>query len=118
MAIFPEDVSGALNALEKEKLTAKEFEQGLTLQIVSVEKVQSQWGAGEEDRIVEKGILEEGQQFKYTFKDSEGLTRTMYSTSLPLAVAMQRAEINYGDWLRIKREGKGTTTKYIVEKVV
>lgn len=103
--------------MDKEKIKAAEFEKGLTLELVSVEKTKSQFGAAEDSSIVERGILEEGEQFVYTFKDSEGLTRKHYSTSFPLCIAMQKAELNYGDWVLVKREGKSKDTKYTVEKV-
>lgn len=115
--IFPDSVNKAIEAMDKEKIKAVEFEAGLTLQLVSVEKVKSQFGAAEDSSIVEREILEEGEQFVYTFKDLEGLTRKHYSTSFPLCIAMQKAELNYGDWVLIKREGKSKDTKYTVEKV-
>lgn len=116
MSVFPPEVNSALEKMNKEKIKAGEFEKGLVLQFVSVEKQKSQWGASEDSSIVEKGILEEGEQFLYTFKDSEGDNRRFYSHSFPFLIAMQGAELNEGDWLNISRTGKLKDTKYTVEK--
>src|SRR3990167_3559961 len=114
--IFDPKTNAALIAMNKERVKAVEFEDRLTLQFVSVEKISSQYGAAEDSSIVERGILEEGEQFVYTFKDKEGDTRKFYSTSFPFLIAMQGAEINENDWLHIKREGKARETKYTIEK--
>ncbi len=114
MNVFPDDVVTALSKMDKEKIKAVEFEAGLTLTFVSVEKAKSQYGAAEDSAIVERGILEEGEQFVYTFTDSGGDTRKFYSTSFPFLIAMNGAEINEGDSLFIKREGKAKETKYVV----
>lgn len=115
--VFPADVTEALNKMDKEKIKAAEFENGLTLEFVGVEKVKSQYGAAEDSSIVERGILEEGEQFVYTFKDSDGDTRKLYSTSFPFLIAMNQAELNIGDTVLITRKGKLKETKYTVEKV-
>jgi len=115
MSIFPPEVNKALEAMDKEKIKAAEFEGGLTLQFVKVEKTKSQYGAAEDSSIVERGILEEGEQFVYTFKDSEGDFRKLYSTSFPFLIAMKQAELNEGDWITITRTGKLKDTKYTVE---
>lgn len=117
MNIFDDKVTNALKAMDKEKIRAVEFEDGLTLQFISVERTKSQYGAAEDSSIVERGVLEEGEQFVYTFKDKEGDLRKFYSTSFPFLIAMNGAEINKNDWLLIKREGKARETKYTVEKV-
>ena len=111
---FPPEVNAALNKMSKERIKASEFEQSLTLQFVSVEKIKSQFGATEDASIVERGVLEEGEQFLYTFKDKEGDTRRFYSHSFPFLIAMQSAEFNEGDWLTITRTGKAKETKYTV----
>ncbi len=116
-SIFPPEVSEALNKMDKEKIRATEFEKGLTLEFVNVEKVASQYGATEDSAIVERGILEEGHQFVYTFKDSDGDTRKLYSTSFPFLIAMNQAELNTGDKVLITRTGKLKDTKYSVDKV-
>lgn len=117
--IFDKQVNDAITAMDKEKISAKEFDgEGLTLQVVSVEKIKGQFGAAEESAIVERGILEEGQQFLYTFKDKDGLLRKHWSTSFPMCIAMQRAEINEGDWIKITRKGSGKDTNYEVDKVI
>ena len=115
-SIFPPEVSDALNKMDKEKIRAVEFEKGLTMEFVSVEKVKSQYGAAEDSSIVERGILEEGEQFVYTFKDIDGDTRKLYSASFPFLIAMNQAELNTGDQVLITRTGKLKDTKYTVEK--
>jgi len=115
--IFPKEVEKALSEMDKAVVKAPEFENGLTLQFKAVEKVRGKFGASEESSIVEKGILEEGEQFLYTFQDADGFTRKHYSTSFPLVIAMQQAEINFDDWILIKRTGKAAETRYTVEKV-
>lgn len=114
---FPPEVREAIANMDKEKIRAVEFEAGLTLQWVGVEKVKSQYGASEDARIVERGILEEGEQFLYTFKDQSGMVRKHYSTSFPLCTALNKVELNEGDWVQIQRSGKGTDTRYAAEKM-
>lgn len=117
MSIFPEEVKNALNAMSKESIRAAEFENVLTLQFLSVEKKKSQYGAQEDSSIVERGILDEGETFQYTFKDREGDTRKFYSHSFPFLIAMDKAELGEGDWVKITRTGKAKDTKYDIEKV-
>lgn len=117
MSIFPEGTNEALSKIALEKIKPIEFESGLTLQFKSVTKVKSQYGASEDASIVEKGILEEGEQFVFQFVDPTGLERKLYSTSFPFVIAMHGSELNIGDWVHIKRTGKTTDTKYIVTKV-
>ena len=114
--IFPPEVAAALTKMDKERIKAAEFEAGLTLQFVGVEKTKSQYGAAEDATIVERGILEEGEQFIYSFKDREGDLRKLYSTSFPFLIAMKQAELNEGDWVTVTRTGKLRDTKYVVEK--
>lgn len=116
-SIFPPEVTEALNKMEKAKIRAAEFEAGLTLEFVGVEKVKSMFGATEDSSIVERGILEEGEQFVYTFKDGEGDVRKLYSASFPFLISMNQAELNEGDKILITRTGKLKDTKYTVEKV-
>lgn len=118
MSIFGSDVDEAAQKLNMATIKAKEFEgKGLTLQFLSVEKIKSQYGAEADASIVEKGILDEGEQFLFKFKDAEGLDRKHYSTSMPFFIGMQQTEINEEDWLHIRREGVKDKTRYYVEKV-
>ena len=118
MSIFGKEVDATAEKLNKSKVKAKEFEgKGLTLQFLSVEKIKSQYGAEADASIVEKGILEEGEQFLFSFKDAEGDVRKHYSTSVPFFFAMQNVEINPNDWLHIRREGVKDKTRYQVEQV-
>lgn len=117
MGIFDKETEEKAEAMKKEIIKGKEFEQGLVLKALSVEKVKGQFGAAEDSRMVESGILEESEQFVYKFMDEEGLTRRHYSTSMPLFRGFTGAEIEPGDWVSIKREGNGQKTKYTVKKV-
>ena len=117
MSVFGKDVDAATAKMGGEWVKASEFEGGLTLKFKSVEKVKSQYGAEAKDGIVEKGILDEGATFRYVFEDSEGNTRKHDSSSFPLFIGMQQAEINENDWLAIKREGQKDKTRYTVEVV-
>lgn len=118
MAIFDDKTMEKASAGSSKWIKATDFaDKGLTLQIVSTEKVKSQYGASAESGLVEREILEEGESFRYSFKDVAGNERTHDSTSFPLFIGMQNAEINFGDWLHITREGKGDKTRYSVEKV-
>lgn len=118
MAIFDKNVEQAIKNLNKEIIKAAEFADGLTLKFMKVEKVKGKFGAAEDSNIVEKGVLEEGEQFLYSFQDTDGITRKHYSTSFPLVIALQQAEINEGDWITITRTGKSTDTRYTAEKTV
>ena len=118
MSIFGKEVDAAAEKINKAKLKAKEFEgKGLTLQFISVERIKSQYGAEADASIVEKGILDEGEQFLFVFKDAEGDNRLHYSTSVPFFFAMQKVEINQNDWLHIRREGVKDKTRYFIDKV-
>lgn len=117
MSIFPKDVQDAANKMNGAWIKGADFEEGLTLKIKATEKIKSQYGARAEDSIVEKNILEEGETFRYTFVDSEGVERRFDSASMPFFIAMQSAEFNFGDWLMIKREGKGDKTRYSAVRV-
>lgn len=118
MSIFGLEVDAAAEVLRKAKIKAKEFEgEGLVLQFLTVERVKSQYGAEAEASIVEKGILEEGEQFAFDFLDAEGTRRRLWSTSMPFFVSMQQAEISEGDWLKIRREGVKDKTRYSITKV-
>lgn len=118
MAIFDQDTMDAADKMNKAKLKAAEFEgKGLTLKIKSSEKVKSQYGAEADASIVEKGILEEGEQFRFVFEDAEGDSRFFYTTSMPFFIGMQQAELNFDDWLHIRREGVKEKTRYYVEVV-
>lgn len=108
----------AVEKMNKETIKAAEFEgNGLTLKFKSVEKAKSPYGAEADATIVEKGILEEGEQFVFHFEDAEGDARKHYSKSMPFFIGMQQAEINEDDWLLIKREGVKDKTRYTVEVV-
>lgn len=118
MSIFGKDVDEAADKLNKATIKAAEFEKkGLTLQFKSVERVKSQYGAEEDATIVERGILEEGEQFVFKFVDEEGIERKHYSKSMPFFIGMHQVEMNENDWLHIRREGVKDKTRYYVEIV-
>lgn len=99
-------------------IKGKEFEnEGLTLQFVSVSKEESsEYGAEESNSLVERGVLEEGERFVFTFKDTEGNERTFGTTSPGFVYAMNSAEINEGDNIHITRTGQAKKTRYSVDK--
>jgi len=117
MSIFGKEIDDAAEKANKAKIKASEFEQGLTLQFLSVERIKSQYGAEADSTIVEKGILEEGEQFLFHFNDKEGIKRHHYSTSMPFFIGMKQVKINEGDWINIKREGVKDKTRYTVTVV-
>lgn len=118
MAIFDQETMEKANSIGGAWIKAPEFDgDGLILQIKSVEKIKSQYGAKAEESIVEREILEEGEAFRFIFEDNTSTQRKHDSTSFPLFIAMQSSEFNVGDWLHIKREGKTDKTRYTAEKV-
>lgn len=118
MSIFGKDVDEAADKLNKATIKAAEFEKkGLILQFKSVERVKSQYGAEEDATIVERGILEEGEQFVFKFVDEEGVERKHYSKSMPFFIGMHQVEMNENDWIQIRREGVKDKTRYYVELV-
>ncbi len=117
MSIFGKDIDEKVSTMTNEWIKAEEFTKAPSFKFRGVEKVKSQYGGKEENSIVEKGILEIGETFRYLFEDVEGNQRKHDSTSFPLFIAMQEAEINEGDWLKISKEGVTTKTRYYVEVV-
>lgn len=117
---MPSDVKEASNKLTSNWLKGADFEgEGLTLQIAKpMEKVSSQYGAEEDDYLVENNILEKGQTFRYTFTDTEGKERKIDSCSTPFFIGFKQVEeLGIGDWVKITRTGKTDKTRYTVEKV-
>lgn len=116
MALFDEETME--RAGKSDWYTGADFEgDGLTVQIKKVEKVKSQYGATSDNGMVERGILKEGETFRYTFADKDGTEKNLDSHSMPFMIAMQGAEFNIEDWLHIKRTGKLRDTRYTAEKV-
>jgi len=114
--IFDKEISKKL--MTNQYLKGTDFEnEGITLTFKGVEKVKARFGASEDSKLVEKGILEEGEAFKYSFEDADGNERIFESHSMPFAVAMNTAEVNEGDKVHISRTGKTTETRYAVELV-
>lgn len=120
MSIFPDEVSEAADRAGGYFVKGVEFEKGLTVQAVKVEKVKAsnpKYGAQEKDKICQQEILEEGETFEYTLQTPEGEERKLNSSSFPLFIGFRQAEIEPNDWVKITRTGKGDKTRYTVEKV-
>lgn len=114
--IFDKDIMEKVG--KSDWLVGADFEgEGQVLQIKAVGKVKSQYGAAADSSMVEKGILEEGEIFRYTFVDSKGVEKNFDSHSMPFMIAMTQAEFNFDDWLHIKRTGKLRDTRFTAEKV-
>lgn len=118
--MMPEDVKEASNKLVSNWLKGSDFEGvGLVLQIAKpMEKISSQYGAEEDDYLVENNILEKGQSFRYTFMDENGKERKIDSCSTPFFIGFKQVEeLGVGDWVKVTRTGKTDKTRYSVEKV-
>lgn len=121
MSIFPPEVVASASQVGGKWIKASEFEgEGLTLKIKKVEKVRAnnpKYGAEEKDYLVKNEILEVGETFKYLFEDAEGNEREHDSASTPMFIGFQQAELEGGEWVKIRREGKMDKTRYFVEKI-
>ena len=118
MSVFSKEVQEKIRVMGGTWIKAGEFEgNGLKLQIKSVEKAASQYGAADDSKMVELGILEEGELFRYTFLSEEGVERKLDSASMPFFIGMNQANVDAEDWVQITREGKGDKTRYFVEKI-
>lgn len=115
MSIFDKETEKKVENMNKVWIKSSEFDgNGLVLRVDSVSKVSGDYGASAESSIVKRGILEEGQSFRYVFTDPEGVERKHDSASFPLFIGMEYADVSIGDWVHIKRGGKGEETKYAV----
>lgn len=115
-----DDIKAASDKLVSSWLKGSDFEgQGLILQLMKpLEKVSSQYGAEEDDYLVENNILEVGQSFRYTFKDATGKERKIDTCSTPFFIAFKQIEeLGVGDWVHITRTGKTDKTRYTAVKV-
>ena len=120
MSVFPADVEEALNNAGGAWIKGVEFEGGLVLQVMKVEKVRPnnpKYGAEEKNYLVKEEILEEGETFRYHFRDTEGNERQHDSSSAPMCIGFQQANVEPEDWVMITRTGKTDKTRYTVEKV-
>lgn len=114
--MFDPETKKALANVSGSFLKGTDFEEGQVLQFLSVEKIKSQYGAEADHKMVEKGVLEEGQSFRFHFVTKDGSSKTFDTTSFPFVIGMNNAEISDGDWVKIVREGKGDKTRYTAEK--
>lgn len=120
MDIFPPDVKEASDKLASNWLKGSDFDgEGQTLQLIKpLEKVKSQYGATAGEYLVENNILEEGESFRYTFIDAQGIEKKIDSASTPFFIAFKQCEdLGVDDWIRITRTGTTTKTRYSIEKV-
>lgn len=114
--MFDEQTKKALANMGGSFLKGSDFEGGLELQFKSVEKIKGRYGAESDSYAVEKGILEEGQSFRFHFSSPSG-EKTFDTSSMPFVIAMNQVEIGENDWVKIVREGKGDKTRYFAEKI-
>lgn len=117
---MPEEIRDAANKIGGDWIKPIEFDgDGLVLQVAKpLEKVKSQYGADEGDFMVNNGLLEIGESFRFTFTSIEGKERKIDTTSAPFFIAFKQVEeLGVGDWVQIKRTGKTDKTRYSVEKM-
>lgn len=122
-----ENKQGVANEFKSEApvsnfLKGADFDGGLELEVVGMEKftpenpdfgVKHQYGAGgkviKENWFVNKGILAEGQSFKYKFK-VDGVEKSFDNSSLSFYFAFTKVDPEIGRKISIKRN-KITDTK-------
>ena len=106
---------------ESSFLKGADFDSGLTLEVVKMEKftpkdekygVKNTYGAGgvvtKEHWFIKNGLLKEGESFKYTFKDGETI-KSFDNSSLGFYFTFVKAELEEGDKVLIKREKHSET---------
>lgn len=123
MSIFEPEVDKKIQEVGGEFIKGSEFDgDGLEVQILSVRKIKAsnpKYGAIATDRIVQQEYLDEGETFRYTFRNKHGVERKHDSKSMPLFIGFSsvRDQLEEGDWVHIWREGERDETRYYVEKV-
>lgn len=100
---------------------------GLTLKVVSFEKKlanNAAFGAQENDTLVKRKVLKEGEVFVYNFKEianndfgMDGSDKIFTSKSAVFFFSFRDAKPEVGDILQIKRVGSGKNTKYFISKI-
>lgn len=116
---LPPNIKESADKLGSNWLKGSDFDgNGQVLQLVKpLEVVKSQYGAEAGDYLVENNLLQEGESFRYTFTDSEGIEKKIDSSSTPFFIAFKQCEeLGVGDWVHIVRTGKTDKTRYSVEK--
>ena len=101
---------------ESPYLKSEEFKNGITLEVVGVEKVEANEGYGgtQEDWLVKESILKEGQSFKYTFLKEE--KEKIYETkSAVFFISFRNLDPEAGQKIIIKKDGRGRDTKYDIK---
>jgi len=105
--------------LSSQFLKGSDFEEGLKLEIVSVEKIKaskSKYGANELDYLYKSKILEKGETFRYTFL-LNGEEKIFDSKSAVFFIAFKNVNPETGDKVHIQREGEGIDTRYEISIV-
>ena len=101
-------------------LKGADFDGGLTLEIVKMEKfvpADKKYGvhnylvdgAIKENWFIKSGLLKDGETFRYTFKSGDS-EKTFDNCSLGFYFKFVEAELKAGDTVVIKRDKKGPTT--------
>lgn len=120
MDFFPENIKEAASKVTSDWLKGADFDgEGQTLQLVkTLGVVKSQYGAEEKDWLVQNELLQEGESFRYVFKDVAGVEKKIDSSSTPFFIGFKQCEgLTIGDWISIVRTGSTTKTRYTVTKV-
>lgn len=118
--------------MEKSKfIKGAEFDgEGLRLEVVKMEKftpadsqygVKNQYGAGgviaKKNYFVDKGILNEGESFRYSFKE-EDKDREFENNSVRFYFAYENAKLVAGDRVHIKRNKiSNTDVQWTIKKL-
>src|SRR3990167_6511025 len=90
------------------------------LQILGVEVIKAnnpKFGANEKDGLLKKGLLVEGETFKYNFMTEEGEEKHYDTKSVAFYVGVKQAQLKGGEWIKTSRTGKMEETRYKFEVV-
>lgn len=128
MGVIPKDIKDAAESGGDGKyIKAEEFEgRGLVLKVISFSKIKAKnarFGANEKDALMDQGLLEEGETFRYVFEtkelDADGFPkqRTVESKSAAIFIAFKNCDPDEGEWVRISKSGKMDETRYECDKV-
>ena len=107
------DTGSKFLSLEDEIL--KEKLQLMTAEIVKANN--PKFGANEKDSLLKKGILKEGETFRYTFNNAKGEEKFYETKSTAFYVGVRQANLQGGEWVKASRTGKMEETRYTFEIV-
>ncbi len=120
MGVIPQSVKEKVK--NSPYLKAKDFEEGLNLEVVAFEIVNAKdpkFGADEKNYLVGNGTLQVGQTIRYTFKtivDPKSMDfpedKTFESSSVVFFISFSQIDPSSGEKISIKKSGQGRTTKY------